>query len=377
MASNYENPTNNRQSDIMKASITGIVANVLLSIFKAGVGFFTHSIAISLDAINNLSDAVSSVITVIGTKLASQTPDYKHPFGHGRVEYISAMTISVIILYAGFTALIESIKKIISPVTPEYSVPSLVIIVVAVLVKVWLSRYSTKVGKRTNSQALQASGLDARNDVFISATTLLAAIIYMTTGVSLEAYLGAAISIVILKAGYDVLMETINILLGERVDKSLSIAIKRTISSIDGVNGAYDLYLHNYGPDIYLGSVHIEVDDNLTISELDGTLRKISDVVYDTHNVVMTAIGIYASNTSRPDIIKMRNEIYKLILTHQYVKNLHGFYVSEENNLICLDLVVEFGAPDIVAICNHVKAHIEEEFPGYTVNLKLDEDISD
>ena len=186
-----------RDRNIIRTSIIGIVANVLLASFKAVIGLTANSIAIVMDAVNNISDAASSVITIIGTKLAGRKADKKHPFGYGRIEYLSAMIISVIILYAGVTALIESVKKIIHPETPDYGTVSLIIVGVAVIVKILLGRYVKKVGQKVNSDSLVNSGNDAVLDSVISASTLAAAAVYLIFHVSLEAWLGAIIALVI------------------------------------------------------------------------------------------------------------------------------------------------------------------------------------
>ena len=367
----------NREKQIIKTSIIGIVVNICLAGFKALVGVVTHSIAITLDAVNNLSDAVSSIITVVGTKLAARSPDYKHPYGHGRVEYLSAMIIAVIILYAGVTALIESVKKIMNPVKPEYTLVSLIIVAVAVVTKIVLGKYVQSVGRKVNSGSLEASGKDALLDSIISASTLVAAIIFITTGLSLEAYLGAVISLVIIKAGIDVMRETISLLLGERTEQELIVSIKRRIGQFENVRGAYDLSLHNYGPDIYLGSVHIEVPDDFTIAALDDLTREIMDTIRDEFNVVLMGIGIYASNTSDPDKAKARSDVSGLALAHEYVKGFHGFYINDDKKFISFDIVVRFEDPDMNGTCEAVKKEVEELFPGYAVRVNLDIDVSD
>ena len=214
-----------RERIIIKTSVIGIAANIFLTAFKAAVGLASNSIAIVLDAVNNLSDALSSVITIIGTRLAGKPADKKHPFGHGRIEYITAMIIAVIVLYAGITSLLESVKKIIHPETAEYTVTALIIVVVAVIVKLVLGRYVFTVGKRVHSDSLVASGQDASFDAIISASTLVAALIFIFLHISLESWLGAAISIVIIKSGFEMLRDTISrILSGDARADSLSIA---------------------------------------------------------------------------------------------------------------------------------------------------------
>jgi cation diffusion facilitator family transporter len=216
-----------RSRTIVRTSVIGIAANAFLAAFKAVIGIISGSIAITLDAVNNVSDAASSVITIIGTKLAGKAPDRKHPFGYGRIEYLTAMIISVIVLYAGVTSLVESVKKIITPETPEYSTVSLIIIGAAVVVKIILGRYVKSVGKKVNSDSLINSGEDATLDSIISAATLAAALIFIFTKVSLEAYLGAIISLVIIKSGIGMLRETLSKILGERADAELRRASRR------------------------------------------------------------------------------------------------------------------------------------------------------
>ena len=223
MSSIYEmEKTNNsdasREKTIIRTSIIGIIANVFLAAFKAVIGIMTHSIAIVLDAVNNISDAGSSLITIVGTKLAGKEPDKKHPFGYGRIEYLSAMIISVIVLYAGITSFVESVKQILHPETPEYNTISLIIVAVAVVVKVLLGRYVKSVGEKVNSDSLINSGEDATLDSIISASTLVAAGFFMIFHISLEAWLGAIISVVIIKSGIEMLRDTISKILGEQND---------------------------------------------------------------------------------------------------------------------------------------------------------------
>jgi len=366
-----------REKQIIRTSMIGIGANAALAGFKAAVGLMTHSIAIVLDAVNNLSDAGSSLITIIGTKLAGKQPDKKHPFGHGRVEYLSALLISVIVLYAGITSLTESVKKIIHPSTPEYTTVSLVIVGVAVLVKIILGRYVKGVGEKVNSDSLVNSGTDAMLDSVISASTLVAAVLYLTAGISLEAWLGAIISIVIIKSGIDMLRETISQLLGESVDAEYARAIKKTVLSFPDVSGAYDLVLNNYGPDAYNGSIHIEVPDTYTASELDELIRAITMKVFEEHHVILTAVGVYSVNTREDEAARMRDRIYEEVRAHEYVNQVHGFYVNEEKKTIRFDVVVSFDAPDRRKVWADVCEIVRKMYPDYALMIAMDSDFSE
>ena len=362
---------------IVRTSVIGILANVFLSAFKAVIGLLTHSIAILMDAVNNLTDAASSLITIIGTKLAAKEPDKEHPFGHGRAEYLSAMVIAVLVLYAGVTSLIESIKKIITPKKPEYTAVALVIVAVAVVVKIVLGRYVKAMGEKTNSDALVNSGQDATMDSVISASTLVAAVIFQASGLSLEAWLGAVISIIIIKSGIDMLRETISQLLGERIDRELALAIKETVTSFPDVQGAYDLILNNYGPNAFNGSVHVEVPDTYTAYDLDDLLRQITIAVFEKHNVILTAIGVYSVNTKNDYAAKVRDDVSKIVFKNEYALQMHGFYLNEEKKTIRFDVVVSFDAPDRKEVYQNIVKEVNKKYPDYTLQIALDTDFSD
>ena len=365
----------NREKVIVRTSVLGILANLLLAGFKAFVGLLSNSIAVVLDAVNNLSDALSSVITIIGTKLAGRKPDKKHPYGHGRTEYITATIIAVIVLYAGITSLVESVKKIIHPERPDYGTAALVIISVAVVVKLALSFYVKKTGKAVNSDSLIASGEDARNDAVISAATLVAAVIFLLTKVSLEAWLGAVISLVILKSGFDMLRQTLSRILGERVDSALSLGIKKTVAEFPQVSGAYDLILHSYGPDMLMGSIHIEVPDTMTAADLDQLERDITDKVAEKHGVILTGISIYSVNTTDDEIARVREDIRRRVMSHEHILQLHGFHMHDDE--IRFDLVVGFEAPDRKALYAAVCEEIKAAYPDYQIYIAMDSDMSD
>ena len=366
-----------RNQIIIRTSIIGILANVLLSVFKSAVGIISGSIAIVMDAVNNLSDAASSLITIIGTKLAGKAPDRKHPFGHGRGEYLSAMIISALVLYAGLTSLIESFKKILSPKTPDYSAVTLVIVAFAVLVKIVLGRYVQQKGEQVHSDSLINSGKDALNDSIISASTLVAAIIFLTTGLSLEPYLGLIISLLIIKSGVDMLRETISQLLGERINLELARSIKKTVTSFPDVTGAYDLILNNYGPDLFTGSIHIEVPDTYTVLQLDELSQSITHKVLEDNHVILTAIGVYPTNTGNEKAAQMKRLISEIVLSHEYVMQLHGFYVNEVKKTIRFDVIISFDAKDREAVYQHIVNDVSELYPDYKLLVALDTDFSE
>ena len=365
-----------RSRRIVKTSVIGIVANVFLVVFKIIVGLSVRSIAIVMDAVNNLSDAASSVITIVGAKLAEKPADKKHPFGHGRIEYLSAMVISIIVLYAGVTALIESIKKIIDPDIPDYSVASLIIVSAAVVVKIVLGRYVKSVGEKINSDSLINSGKDALLDSVISASTLVSAAIFLIFGLSLEAWLGALISAFIIKSGLEMLKETLSKILGEPADIALAREIKETLLSHEEISGVYDMIIHDYGPDTHNGSVHIEVPDTFTASDIDRLNRKLVVEIYYKYNVILTAIGIYSINTSDKDAIEVRENIRNIVMNIPHVLQMHGFYLNREEKTIRFDVVISFDAKKRSEVYNMVIEEVQKAYPDYVLEIALDTDYT-
>lgn len=364
-----------RNKKIIIVSIVGIIANIFLATFKAIIGFLTGSIAIVLDALNNTSDAASSVITIVGTKLANKAPDKEHPFGHGRMEYLTAMIIAILIVYAGITALIETIKKILNPIIPDYNTISLVFIAVAIIVKVFLSVYFIKSGKKLKSSSLKNSGYDAAWDYVISISTLIAAIIFITTKFSLEAYLGIIISLFIVRSGVKMLKESISSLLGERVDIELVKNVTKIVLSFEEVKGAYDLIINNYGPNTFIASMHIEVDEEMTAREIDKLVREISDKVYEKENVLLTAVGTYAIKYDEKTI-QIRHEIKKILNNYEGVLQFHAFYVDEINKIIRFDVVLDFDVEDRNELFENLSKELSEKYHDYKVIITPDIDFS-
>ncbi|MCR4679150.1 MAG: cation diffusion facilitator family transporter [Lachnospiraceae bacterium] len=365
----------NRSKTIVRASITGIVVNCLLAGFKAFVGFLSNSVAIILDAVNNFSDALSSVITIIGTKLAGKTPDKKHPLGYGRIEYLSAMIIAGIVLYAGGTSLVESCKKIIWPETVDYSTVTLVIVAVAVVVKLVLGQYVKKTGEKVHSDALVESGADAVFDSVLSLSVLVSAIIYLVFKVNLEAYVGVFIACFIIKAGIEMLMDTLDEILGKRASQEFTDAVKETICEEEQVGKAYDLILHSYGPERYTGSVHVEVPEDMKAADIDALERRIAARVYEKHGIIMTGIGIYAVVTKNKKLVKLRDDVISAAESCEGVIQAHGYFCDDKEKTISLDVIIDYDIEDRAAVMQAVREKLTGDFPKYTFSVVQDIDI--
>lgn len=362
---------NEREREIVKASFVGIAGNMLLVVFKLIVGFMSNSIAIILDAVNNATDALSSIVTIVGTKIAGMRPNRRHPFGYGRIEYLTSVIIAVIILVAGALSLRESIDKIIHPAVTNYTALTLTVIVVAIIAKIFIGVYFKRAGTKTNSQALIASGIDSNYDAVLSAGTLVVAIFQLAWNINIDGIVGLLISLVVIKAGLEVLRDALEPIIGMREDDEVGRNIEDYVNSFDGVRGTYDLLLDNFGPNETIGSVHIEVPDDMSARQIHELTRRITMGLYEKFNIVAT-VGIYAENTTGK-FAPMHAELQRIVKDHPKILQTHGFYVDEEAKTVFFDLVIDFKADD-EAIRDAVVKAMEQKYPGYDYSVVIDTD---
>ena len=367
----------NREKVVIKTSIISIISNIILAGFKAFVGLLANSIAIISDAVNNLSDALSSIITIVGTKLAGKAPDKKHPYGSGRIEYMTSMIVSAIVLYAGITAFVESVKKIIHPEVADYSTITLVILIAGIIVKFVLGIYVKKKGRDVNSDSLVASGSDAFNDAILSISVLASAIIYLMFNISLEAYVGVLLSLFIIKAGLELIKESVDNILGVRVESDLAKSIKKDIYKEKDVQGAYDLVLNDYGPDKYLGSIHIEVADTLSVADIDKISRRITKNILEKYGVLLHTIGVYSVNTKDKQVIEAKKEITKIVFSHKGILQMHGFYLDDKEKTISFDIIIDFKIKNREEVYKEIYDKVQEKYKNYKLDITLDVDVSD
>ena len=372
--------TNVREKKIVTTSIIGIIGNLILVGFKITIGLLVNAISIVSDGINNLTDALSSLITIIGTKLANKKPDKKHPYGHGRIEYLTSLAISVLVIIAGATAIVEAIQSLIKgEMIANYNLLSLIIISVGILIKVGLGIFFKIRGKKYNSEALTASGTDAIGDVILSTSTLVVAIVCYfvpdAAKIHLECYLSIIIGLFIIKAGIEILLEAVSNIIGKRSDQHVINEMKTLVCSFPQVQGAYDLVLNNYGPEKIIGSVHIQVDDNLTAKEIHKLTREIQTKAFNEQHVILT-VGIYANNDS-DDVTNVKRDLLQIIRNHKEVIQMHGFFLDSEKHLITFDLIIDFKSPDHEKTIADIKDEIKQIHPEYNYSVIEDLDISD
>ena len=365
-----------RSQKIIRTSIIGIVANVLLAAFKAAVGILASSVAIVMDAVNNLSDALSSVITIIGTKLSERPADREHPFGFGRVEYFSAIIIAVLVLSAGITSLIESIKKIFNPTEPGYTTVTLIVIVVAIVVKLVLGQFVKRQGQQLKSDALIASGSDALFDAIITLATLVSAGIMLLWNVSLDGILGALISLVIIKAGIEMLASPVNELLGARISQELVHDIKQEVGTFEGVHGVFDIILHNYGPNVLIGSLHINVYDTMNAYDIQGLTRSISEQMYAKHGIIMT-VGVYAIATGENKRSELQGIVMQTLAKDPEIVQVHGFYFFEKERRVSVDVVPDISVHDEAALSARLTEELHALIPDKEITIVIDHNYSE
>ena len=366
-----------RNKKIIKTSIIGIIANFILAIFKVVVGFLSGSIAIILDAVNNLSDTLSSIVTIAGVKFANRAPDKNHPLGHGRFEYLGAAIIATVISYIGFTAIFESIGKIINPNEVNYTFITFLVVSVSVIIKILLGCYYKKIAKQVDSDSLKNSGFDAMMDALISAATIIAGFIYVIWGISIEAYLATLISVFIIYSGFKMLRESFSVILGERVDSDLSRRIKQAICEIDGVYGAYDLLIHDYGTGRSYASVNIDVLDTLSVVEVDDISREVRRLVGQRFRIYVSSVGIFPINTKDKHTVEVRNNIKAMMLMNDHIRQIHGFRIDEKAKEITFDVVIDFSVKDQNALRRRIIKELKRVYPDYHFVISIDLDFSD
>ncbi len=364
-----------REKKIVQVGIIGIISNMLLVVGKILVGLIASSISIVADGLNNLSDSISSIITVIGTKLSNKKPSRKYPYGYGRIEYITSLTISAIIVITGALAIFESVRTFITKPEVSYSVYTVVVVSIAIVIKIlqWLL-YKTQ-GNKYSSESLKASSLDSLMDAFISLSTLVVAIICLVYkdahNWNLEAILGIIIGLFIVRTGITVLTNSVSLLIGKSTDKEIVAKIKRIIKSNEKVLGVYDIILNSYGPTKTIGTAHIEVDDNLTAKEIHRISREITRNCYAELGVIIT-LGIYASNVSNPTGKAIKDTIEEFIKNNIEIVQYHGFYFDEDKKNINFDIIFEFDTINPDEIKGNLVTLLKDKYPEYNFEIFVD-----
>ena len=362
---------NTREGIISTTSVLGIITNALIAIGKVIVGLLASSIAIVSEGVNNASDALTSVLTLVGTKLARKHPDAKHPFGYGRIEYLTSLVISILILVTGIEMLINAVKLIFEPEELSITVLSLVIVAASAVIKFFLGIYTIRMGKKAESGALEAVGLDCRNDSFVSLVTILSAVVFLVFHVSIDAYVGILTSLLIIKAGLEILKDTLSELIGRPGEKDLAIQIYNEILKTEGVLGAADMMLHNYGPEAYSGSVNIELDHEKTVEEIYQTIHRLQLRIMHEYKVTMV-FGIYAVDNDHDEVRKLRKEIGQYVKNSEHVKSFHAIYLEPGTDRLYCDLIVDYDLKDWDALRTDFTDYMKKLYPDRELELTVE-----
>ncbi len=367
----FRQDPNEREGVITAVSALGIAVNLLIAAAKVVLGLFASSIAIVSEGVNNASDAMTSVLTLVGSRLAGKHPDAKHPFGYGRVEYLTSLVIAGLILFTGIEMLISSVRLIFEPSELNVSVPALAVVAVSAVIKFLLGVFTVSAGKRSGSGALVGVGLDCRNDSFISVVTILSAVIFIVSGVSVDAYVGALMSLLVVKAGFDVLRDTVSELLGRPGDAELAAKLYREIRSTPGILGAVDMMLHNYGPDAYSGSVNVEIDHEKTVGEVYDFLHALQLRIMREYNVTLV-FGVYAVDGDHEEVRVIRQRIAEFVRAHEHVKSFHAVYLDPASPRLYCDLIVDYELHDWSLLRGDFTGFMLESFPEHELVLTIE-----
>ncbi|MDN5331324.1 MAG: hypothetical protein PWP45_549 [Tepidanaerobacteraceae bacterium] len=287
----------------MLSGVVGIAVNAMLFFVKLVIGRATNSIAILADAFNNLGDIGSSVVTIIGFKLASKPPDREHPFGHGRAEYITSLIISLLVILVGFELFRDSIGRIANPSPVVFSLPSFIILIFSIGAKLWLGKFTGKLAEKIDSKALDASSMDSYGDVVSTFTAALALLFSRFTSFPVDGYVGLLVSLFIMYAGYSLVREAVDLLIGGRPDPNLVEEIKRKVLSYDGMIGVHDLMVHNYGPGRCVVSLHAEVPENMSVVKAHDIIDNVERELSEELGVFLT-IHMDPINVNDEEVVK-------------------------------------------------------------------------
>lgn len=359
--------------------LVGIIVNLVLFTTKLIIGIISNSIAITADAFNNLSDVASSVITILGFKLASKPPDKEHPFGHGRLEYISGLIVSFLVILVGFEFIKTSFDRVIHPSKVIFKLIPFVLILISIGFKLWISGFNKTMGKAINSSALEASSTDALSDVVSSSCVALSLLLSIWIDFPIDGYIGILVSFIIIYAGYTLIRDTMNPLLGEAPDKDLVKGLKEKLLTYDHITGAHDLVIHNYGPGRCMGSIHAEVPCDISIVKIHEIIDTAEKEISEEFNLYLV-IHMDPINTDDEDVNDSRLELLSVLDSFSVIKSIHDFRIigeGEHKNLI-FDAVIDFNPSftdgDGLSLEADVNKELKKYYPNYNAVMTLDRD---
>ncbi|HJA82246.1 MAG TPA: cation diffusion facilitator family transporter [Candidatus Mediterraneibacter intestinipullorum] len=359
------------------ASVVGIFCNVFLFIVKIVVGLALHSVSVMADAFNNLSDAGSSIISFVGVKMAEKPADKDHPFGHGRIEYISALIVSFLVLEVGFTFLKDSFRKIWTPEELNFQMISVVILLLSVAVKLWLGLFNRKLGKKINSKVMMAVFTDSMGDVVTTGATIVSILFFGLTGINIDGFVGVGVALVVMWAGVGIARDTLEPLIGAAIDPDVYEQIKRFVESYDGIQGTHDLIVHNYGPGRSMASIHAEVPNDMDVEQSHEIIDRIER---DAAKQMGIFLVIHMDPVEMKDerVLCVRKQVEQLLRELDPSCSIHDFRVVHgelQSNLV-FDMVVpiEYDKKTRNELPLRLAERIRDVEPGYECVITVDYD---
>lgn len=361
------------------ASIVGVLVNVILAVVKLLIGSITSSIAILADAFNNFSDVAASLVTIIGFKLSNMPPDKRHPYGHGRLEYISASIVATLVMFVGFQFIKTSVERIIHPRTVVFQWIPFILLSISIISKIWLSRFNMRLGKKINSSALIASGTDALGDVFTTLVVTLSLLASKFTNFNIDGYVGLVVSLLILLAGFGIFKDTLSELIGEYPDEEIIKGITEGLLSYDYILGVHDLILHNYGPGRMMGTVDVEIPPYIDVITIHDIIDKAERELGEEYNLKLVIHMDPVGFESR-EVTLIRNEIKHITKARDYLLSFHDLVLIEnfQTRLIVFDLVVDGNVIDTPekdkSLIEEVIAKLEDFDKSFEYEVRLDKE---
>lgn len=377
----YTNINNKKVRDAYGylGGLVGIIVNLMLFITKLIIGVLLNSIAVTADAFNNLSDVASSVITILGFKLANKPPDKEHPFGHGRLEYISGLIVSFLVMLVGFEFIKTSFDRIIHPSKVIFTFIPFILILISIGFKIWISGFNKTLGKTIKSSALEASSFDALSDVISSSCVALSLLLSNWIDFPIDGYIGILVSFIIIYAGFSLIKATMNPLLGEAPDLDLVKGLQAKLLSYDHITGAHDLVIHNYGPGRCMGSVHAEVPCDISIVEIHEIIDKAEKEISEEFDIHLV-IHMDPINTDDEEVNACRLELLKVLAHFPIIKSIHDFRIvgsGDYKNLIfdaVMDFNPSFTSTDESKLGEEINSELKKYCPQYNALMTLDRD---
>lgn len=332
-----------RSSYGVLASIVGVFCNILLFVVKWLTGFFLNSVSVMADAFNNLSDAGSCIVSLVGVKIAGKPADEEHPFGHGRMEYIAALVVSFLVLEVGFTFFKEAIGKIRHPEELKFQILSVAILCVTICVKLWMGYFNKTLGKKIDSKVMMAAATDAMGDVVTTSATILSVLVWRFTGINVDGFVGIGVALVVMWAGVGIAKDTLEPLLGEAVPQEEYDKITQFVEKYDGIEGSHDLIVHNYGPTRNMASIHAEVPNDVDIETSHEIIDRIEREAYEKLGIYLV-IHMDPIETKNQEVLAAKKKVEDILEALDPDVSIHDFRMvsgADQINLI-FDLVVPF-----------------------------------